>query len=267
MATTEKLTHVSEINKLVLLGKEKGYLTYEEVNDVLPSDVVTPEQIDDLMHLFSENEIDIVDTSLKGEKIAANKGDRDKDDNDATNTPASKSDSVSIDDPVRLYLREMGTISLLTRKGEVEIAKRIEAGQNEVLAAVASCAVTTREIVTMADYVKKGEIRIFRLIQSPEPEENKEQSEKDETKKFLKKVKNLKSEFAKLEKLQEKVDSGKLSEKMQVKTSDQLQKQQNEVESLIAGLTLSVDKMDEVIEKNLCHCSRVSRSRQTGKRY
>ena len=249
MATTEKLTHVSEINKLVLLGKEKGYLTYEEVNDVLPSDVVTPEQIDDLMHLFSENEIDIVDTSLKGEKIAATKGGRDKDDNDATNTPASKSDSVSIDDPVRLYLREMGTISLLTRKGEVEIAKRIEAGQNEVLAAVASCAVTTREIVTMADYVKKGEIRIFRLIQSPEPEDNKEQSEKDETKKFLKKVKNLNSEFAKLEKLQEKVDSGKLSEKMQVKTSDQLQKQQNEVESLIAGLTLSADKMDEVIEK------------------
>ena len=98
MATTEKLTHVSEINKLVLLGKEKGYLTYEEVNDVLPSDVVTPEQIDDLMHLFGENEIDIVDTSLKGEKIAATKGDRDKDDNDATNTPASKSDSVSIDD-------------------------------------------------------------------------------------------------------------------------------------------------------------------------
>ena len=65
MATTEKLTHVSEINKLVLLGKEKGYLTYEEVNDVLPSDVVTPEQIDDLMHLFGENEIDIVDLSVK----------------------------------------------------------------------------------------------------------------------------------------------------------------------------------------------------------
>ena len=249
MATTEKLTHVSEINKLVLLGKEKGYLTYEEVNDVLPSDVVTPEQIDDLMHLFGENEIDIVDTSLKGEKIVAKKGDRDKEDNDTANTPASKSDSVSIDDPVRLYLREMGTISLLTRKGEVEIAKRIEAGQNEVLAAVASCAVTTREIVAMANYVKKGEIPIFRLIQTPEPEDNKEQSEKDETKKFLKKVKSLNSEFTKLEKLQVKFDSGKLSEKMKVKTEAQLQKQQNEVEDLIASLTLSADKMDEVIEK------------------
>ena len=138
MATMEKLTHVSEINQLISRGKEKGYLTYEEVNDVLPPDVVTPEQIDDLMHLFGENEIDIVDTTTKGEKIAAAKGERGKDGSSGEGTPASKSDSVSIDDPVRLYLREMGTISLLTRKGEVEIAKRIEAGQEEVLAAVAS---------------------------------------------------------------------------------------------------------------------------------
>ena len=210
MATTEKLTHVSEINKLISLGKEKGYLTYEEVNDVLPSNVVTPDQIDDLMHLFGENGIDIVDTTVKGEIVAAAKGDSDKEGIDEAKTPASKSDSVSIDDPVRLYLREMGTISLLTRKGEVEIAKRIEAGQNEVLTAVASCAVTTREIVIMADQIKNGETRIFTLIQSSEPEENKEQSEKDETKKFLKKVKNLSTEFDKLEKLLDKVESRKI---------------------------------------------------------
>ena len=249
MATTEKLTHVSEINKLISLGKEKGYLTYEEVNDVLPSNVVTPEQIDDLMHLFGENGIDIVDTTVKGEIVAAAKGDRDKEGDDGASTPASKSDSVSIDDPVRLYLREMGTISLLTRKGEVEIAKRIEAGQNEVLTAVASCAVTTREIVIMADQIKNREIRIFTLIQSSEPEENKEQSEKDETKKFLKKVKNLSTEFDKFEKLLDKVESGKLTEKMQTKVSDQMQKQQESVEKLIAGLTLSVDEMDGLIEK------------------
>jgi RNA polymerase primary sigma factor len=214
----EKLTHVSEINQLITQGKEKGYLTYEEVNDVLPSDVVTPEQIDDLMALFGENEIDIVDTNTKGEKIAAAKGDgQNKDGAAGEGATTSKSDSISIDDPVRLYLREMGTISLLTRKGEVEIAKRIEAGQNEVLAAVASCAVTTRELVAMGDEVKKGEIRIFDLIQSPEPEENKEQAGKDE--------------------------------KMQTKTSDQAQKQLKDVEKTISSLTLAVDVMDEVIEK------------------
>ena len=248
MATMEKLTHVSEINQLISRGKEKGYLTYEEINDVLPSDVVTPDQIDDLMHLFGENEIDIVDTSTKGEKIAAAKGERDKDESSG-GIPASKSDTVSIDDPVRLYLREMGTISLLTRKGEVELAKKIEAGQDEVNAAVASCAVTTRELIAMAGEVKKGEIRIFDLIRTPEPEEDKEQSAKDETKNFMKKVRKLKSEFTKFEKLQDKLDSGKLSEKMQAKATDQLQKQHKDVENIISSLTLSIDEMDGLIEK------------------
>ena len=157
MATMEKLTHVSEINQLVTQGKEKGYLTYEEVNDVLPSDVVTPDQIDDLMALFAENEIDIVDTNTKGEKIAAAKeSGKDKDGGSGDAVATSKSDPISIDDPVRLYLREMGTISLLTRKGEVEIAKRIEAGQHEVLAAVASCAVTTRELVSLLQLDRKS---------------------------------------------------------------------------------------------------------------
>ena len=248
MATMEKLTHVSEINQLISKGKEKGYLTYEEINDVLPSDVVTPDQIDDLMHLFGENEIDIVDTSTKGEKIAAAKGERDKDESSG-GIAASKSDTVSIDDPVRLYLREMGTISLLTRKGEVELAKKIEAGQDEVNAAVASCAVTTRELIAMAGEVKKGEIRIFDLIRTPEPEEDKEQSAKDETKNFMKKVRKLKSEFTKFEKLQDKLDSGKLSEKMQAKATDQLQKQHKDVENIISSLTLSIDEMDGLIEK------------------
>ena len=247
MATMEKLTHVSEINQLVSQGKEKGYLTYEEVNDVLPSDVVTPEQIDDLMALFSENEIAIVDTSSKGEKIAASKegkkGDVEED------AQASKSDSVSIDDPVRLYLREMGTISLLTRKGEVEIAKRIEAGQDEVLSAVANCGVTIREFVSLSKQVKAGEIKVFDIIQATEPEEGKEASIKKEIKNLQKRVKTLKTECQKLEKLSVRIDSGKLSEKMLAKVTGQSEKQQKIVEKMISNLGLSNDVMDETIEK------------------
>ena len=247
MATMEKLTHVSEINQLVSQGKEKGYLTYEEVNDVLPSDVVTPEQIDDLMALFSENEIAIVDTSSKGEKIAASKegkkGDAEED------AQASKSDSVSIDDPVRLYLREMGTISLLTRKGEVAIAKRIEAGQDEVLSAVANCGVTIREFVSLANQVKTGEVKIFDIIQATEPEEGKEASGKKEIKNLQKRVKALKTECKKLEKFNIRIDSGKLSEKMLAKVTGQLEKQQKIVEKMISNLGLSNDVMDETIEK------------------
>ncbi len=247
MATMEKLTHVSEINQLVSQGKEKGYLTYEEVNDVLPSDVVTPEQIDDLMALFSENEIAIVDTSVKGEKIAASK--EGKKDGAEEDTAATKSDSVSIDDPVRLYLREMGTISLLTRKGEVEIAKRIEAGQNEVLAAVANCGVTIREFLSLTNQVKAGEVRIFDIIQATEPEEGKEASEKKEIKNLQKRVKALKAESTKLEKFRVRIESGKLSEKMLAKVTDQSAKQQKIVEKMISTLGLANDVMDETIEK------------------
>ena len=247
MATIEKLTHVSEINQLVSQGKEKGYLTYEEVNDVLPSDVVTPEQIDDLMALFSENEIAIVDTSSKGEKIVASKGSKKGDEEEEV--PASKSDSVSIDDPVRLYLREMGTISLLTRKGEVEIAKRIEAGQEEVLSAVANCGVTIREFVSLTKQVKTGEVKIFDIIQTTEPEEGKESSEKKEIKNLQKRVKTLKTECQKLEKLNIRIDNGKLSEKMLAKITRQLEKQQKIVEKMISNLGLSNDVMDETIEK------------------
>ena len=247
MATMEKLTHVSEINQLVSQGKEKGYLTYEEVNDVLPSDVVTPEQIDDLMALFSENEIAIVDTSSKGEKIAASKEGKKNDvEEDAQ---ASKSDSVSIDDPVRLYLREMGTISLLTRKGEVAIAKRIEAGQDEVLSAVANCGVTIREFVSLANQVKTEEVKIFDIIQATEPEEGKEASGKKEIKNLQKRVKLLKTECQKLEKFSVRIDSGKLSEKMLAKVTGQLEKQQKIVEKMISNLGLSNEVMDETIEK------------------
>ena len=247
MATMEKLTHVSEINQLVSQGKEKGYLTYEEVNDVLPSDVVTPEQIDDLMALFSENEIAIVDTSSKGEKIAASKeGKKGGVEEDAQ---ASKSDSVSIDDPVRLYLREMGTISLLTRKGEVAIAKRIEAGQDEVLSAVANCGVTIREFVSLTKQVKTGEVKVFDIIQSTEPEEGKETSGKKEIKNLQKRVKLLKTECQKLEKFNIRIDSGKLSEKMLAKVTGQLEKQQKIVEKMISNLGLSNEVMDETIEK------------------
>jgi RNA polymerase primary sigma factor len=247
MATIEKLTHVSEINQLVSQGKEKGYLTYEEVNDVLPSDVVTPEQIDDLMALFSENEIAIVDTSSKGEKIAASKeGKKGEAEEEAQ---ASKSDSVSIDDPVRLYLREMGTISLLTRKGEVEIAKRIEAGQDEVLSAVANCGVTIREFLALSKQVKDGEIKVFDIIQATEPEEGKEASIKKEIKNLQKRVKTLKAECQKLEKLSARIDNGKLSEKMLAKATGQSEKQQKIVEKMITGLGLSNDVMDETIEK------------------
>jgi RNA polymerase primary sigma factor len=250
MPTTHKLTNVTEINQLISHGKEKGYLTYEEVNDVLPQDLVTPEQIDDLMHLFGENEIDIVDTRLKGEKLIAEKGGQEKSGNGADEESSNaKADSVSIDDPVRMYLREMGTISLLTRKGEVEIAKRIEAGQQEVISAVANCSVTVNEIIALGEKIKNEEISVFKISTVAEPEEKNEDFEKKETKKFLKNIRTLKTQEQKLLRIQKDKMASRISEKMKAKLDKEDKAQQKVMEQIVSEINLSVDVMDGIIEK------------------
>ncbi len=249
MGNIHKLTNVIEINQLISQGKEKGYLTYEEVNDVLPQDLVTPEQIDDLMHLFGENEIDIVDSRLKGEKLIAEKEDQKSGDGADDAAPASKADSVSIDDPVRMYLREMGTISLLTRKGEVEIAKRIEAGQQEVISAVANCSITIEEIIELGESLKIGELSIFNITMITEPEEKNEEFEKKETKNFLKKIKNLKTHDQKLQRLQIRKSGAKLSEKMKEKLDKEFKAEQKVMDQIVSDFHLNADVMDGIIEK------------------
>ena len=249
MGNIQKLTNVTEINQLISHGKEKGYLTYEEVNDVLPQDLVTPEQIDDLMHLFGENEIDIVDTRLKGEKLLAEKADQKQGEGSDEGTPASKADSVSIDDPVRMYLREMGTISLLTRKGEVEIAKRIEAGQQEVISAVANCSITVEEIIALGESIKQGNLSIFNITLITEPEEKNEEFEKKEAKKFLKKIKSLKTQEQKIQRIQSRRASAKLSEKMKDKLDKEFKTQQKMMDQVVSDFNLNTNVMDGIIEK------------------
>ena len=251
MPNLEKITQVNEINQLISQGKQKGYLTYEEVNDVLPSDVIAPEQIDDLMHLFGENEIHIVDSASKGEKLISNKAngskEKETDPSEEVSSPA-KSESVSIDDPVRMYLREMGTISLLTREGEVTIAKKIEAGQNEVISAVANCSVTINEIKALGDQTKKGIVSVFDIVVVGEPEEKKAEIEKGETKKFLKNIRDLKVHSDKLQKIQKRIET-KLTEKIRAKTEKDEIAQKIVLERAIRKINLAPGVMDGIIEQ------------------
>ncbi len=111
MSNVEKIADVAEVSQLISLGKEKGYLTYEEVNDVLPANLVAPEQIDDLMHIFGENEIEIVDTATKNDKSVALETEKEEEARPEEAPPeAAKPDNVTIDDPVRMYLREIAKV-------------------------------------------------------------------------------------------------------------------------------------------------------------
>ena len=140
-----------EVHGLIETGKEKGYLTYGEVNDALPDEIGSADDLDDLMTTISGQGIDLLDApKFPGEKdFEAEEGE----DVELDLTPGTLEKT---NDPVRMYLREMGTVPLLTREGEVEIAKRIERGQMRVLKAISRSPIVIREIAALGEDLKRG---------------------------------------------------------------------------------------------------------------
>ncbi len=161
-----------DVDHIIDTGKEKGYLTFGEVNDLLPGDITSPDELDDLMTTINTQGIDVL--------AEGRRGSRDADDRDSDNESGEDSDDVELDlspgtlektnDPVRMYLREMGTVPLLTREGEVEIAKRIERGQLRVMKAISRSSIVIREIVGLGEDLKRGVRNIKEVVTFDEEE-------------------------------------------------------------------------------------------------
>lgn len=169
---------IEEVTQLINLGKEKGFLTYEEVNDLLPPDIVSSEQIDDVMSMFGEMDIEIVD-SVQKVKISKPKLDL-EDDEDSEGEQEQEFEPGVLgrtSDPVRMYLREMGSVSLLTREGEVEIAKRIEDGEGDVARVILNSPITLKEMVFLGDRLRKFQISASDISKEVEEEELEEDEE------------------------------------------------------------------------------------------
>jgi RNA polymerase primary sigma factor len=142
-----------DIQKLIDTGKEKGFLTYNEVNDLLPNDINSPDDLDDLLGMIGTQGINVLeDTKLPSEK----KFDPEAEESEDVELDLTPGALEKTNDPVRMYLREMGTVPLLTREGEVEIAKRIERGQIRVLKAISRSAIVIREVLAIGDDLKRG---------------------------------------------------------------------------------------------------------------
>ena len=152
--------HDHDIEGLIEVGKEKGYLTYGDVNDILPDEMASsPEDLDDLITTIGTQGIDLLD----GPKFHGDKdfGLEESEDVELDLTPGTLEKT---NDPVRMYLREMGTVPLLTREGEVEIAKRIERGQMRVLKAISRSPIVIREIVALGEDLKRGVRNIKEVV-------------------------------------------------------------------------------------------------------
>jgi RNA polymerase primary sigma factor len=140
-----------DIDKLIDTGKEKGYLTYGEVNDLLPGDMHSADDLDDLITTIGTQGIDLLEGGPKAEAFESEADEGEDVELDLTPGALEKTN-----DPVRMYLREMGTVPLLTREGEVEIAKRIERGQLRVMKAISRSPIVIREIIALGEDLKRG---------------------------------------------------------------------------------------------------------------
>ncbi len=236
---------------------EDEFLTYDEVNDALPADIVSSDQIDDVMSMFGDNDIAIVDEANKvklpetkppepepvhakaAEEEAEEKKEQEEEDN------YSKSN-----DPVRMYLRKMGSVSLLTREGEVEIAKRIEDGEKEVLEAVLHSSIAIKEIIQIGDRLRKGKMRVREVIRDAPDEDDEtfdEQGRADQVVKLIDKIRRLDRDN---EKLHEQLDSKtrKLSANKHKEVREEIERNEQQLAETLAEIKLNKRQIERIIE-------------------
>jgi RNA polymerase primary sigma factor len=157
-----------EVRQLITMGKEKGYLLYEEVNDLLPSEIGSADELDDIFSMFGSMGIEVVDSEQKF---------REKSEEEGVELDLTPGTLDKTNDPVRMYLREMGTVPLLTREGEVEIAKRIERGKNMMLRAISRTNMAAHEVARLGERLGAREIGVRDAVVFNEEEVTEEKLE------------------------------------------------------------------------------------------
>src|SRR5438105_12224853 len=160
----------TQLKNLIVLGKERSYLTYAEINDHLPDDILDAEQIEGIISMINDMGIQVYDEAPDAETLLMSEAEptaaADDVDEEAAEAAASTLDSEfgRTTDPVRMYMREMGSVELLTREGEIEIAKRIEEGLKHMIMAISACPMTVAQILELAAKVEKEELKIDDVV-------------------------------------------------------------------------------------------------------
>ena len=157
------------LKNLIVLGKERSYLTYTEINDHLSDNMLDSEQIENIVSMVNDMGIQVYDEAPDAETLLMSEVMPAVADEEAVEAPEAALSTVDSEfgrstDPVRMYLREMGSLELLTREGEIEIAKRIEDGLKHMIQAISPCPTTIAEILALADRIEKDEIRVDEVV-------------------------------------------------------------------------------------------------------
>ena len=230
---------IKEVEQLISMGGEKAFLTFDEVNEIPPNDIVSSDQIDDVLMMFDEMDIDVVD-DLQGLKVEGEK---------VLEKEEEEGDELEMEtfgratDPVRMYLREMGSVSLLTREGEVEIAKRIESGKREILSVVLNCPMAVKEVVNLGNAVKAGKVEIREVTNEIDEEETSVEEEQVQTKKILELIERIRRNDEALRRLL------KNKEIPRTKGQAQVKKKQTEILECFRKMNLRDTQINRIVQK------------------
>ncbi len=242
---------------LITKGKAKGFLTYDEVNDAMPENIVSSDAIDEWLSTLGGEGIEVVDGENKvkavPDKGAAAAAEAEEEAEEAETEKAEKEEKEQeedgyskTNDPVRMYLRKMGSVSLLTREGEVEIAKRIEDGERRVLQVVLNCNVAIEEILDLGDRLRKGKMRVKEVVKDADEdaEDYDEQFHVDRVCKVVDKVRRLHKEVLKF---QEKIDKVGASESSRKKNRSAIAGLKQEMFHALQELRMHKKQIDRVV--------------------
>ncbi len=229
------------IKSLLSKGKKQGYLTYDEINEVLPEDLLSPEQIDDTLMLFDANNIEVVDKKHK-KKIVKLKKTKEK--KEVAKSAASP-DFGTVTDPVKMYLREMGLVTLLSREGEVVIAKKIEAGEQEVLRALLESITGVESIIDLGDNIEGGALRPKYVLRDID-EGDTYADEIVQTERFLETIRAIKELHEENKALREKLFAQKKESDQQRKIRRSIARRVNKIFELLKDWRLESSVIDSI---------------------
>ncbi|NIO17714.1 MAG: RNA polymerase sigma factor RpoD [Deltaproteobacteria bacterium] len=235
------------IQGLIKKGKKQGYILVDELNNAIPRDVVNPDHIEDIMEIFGENDIEIVDSvqnlKLPSLKLAYDGMVEEQEEEQRVDLGAVKSN-----DPVRLYLKEMGSIPLLNREGEIELAKRIEQGEREIISAVKSCPIAMEEVFGLGEMLRAGELSIREVLKDLDDD-----SSDDEEEEFLQKTLDtidvLKRKSKLVDKYAKELAAKNVSEKRKERVRKRLIKTNDEIDDSLNSIHLKDRKVEEICRK------------------
>ena len=247
----ERAKEKAKEKELIAQGKAKGFLTYKELGNHMPENLTTPDQIEDWLDALGDQGIEVVDSEhdIKPPAPKASAKSK-KDDDDAS--------AAKTNDPVRMYLRKMGSVSLLTREGEVEIAKRIEEGERRVLQVVLSSRIAIQEIINLGDALKKQKIRVKEVIKDHDEEDADfdEEWHRERVIKIIEKVRRLDRENSRFD---DRVADRRFSDSRRRKAVQTISRSQEEKLQLLSELRINKKQIDRIVQKLKALVARVEK--------